>query len=505
MLTRRLSGHGFAAAGEVLAVLLLSPLAVSFATHTPHWDELYFFHRAACVRNAVQLLSWPMADSCLDNMTKSPILALMLLPSAPLHGTESVAVAPIMLSLLSFGLLWLGVRMAQRGGISLPLVIVASAIAILAQPLWAGAPFLGDELAAIVVLDTLLLLPLETAVPGTTQWEAIRRGLLWGLLFSIGVLTKLTFFYFAGVVFASLTVLSWWQTGMRLTAWKLGAMAVVGLFPAAVFARYGSIYWSWAMSAAFGPIAALYNDHLQRWTFLRMEFGTIGASYWGGLAALLGIMALMWWWTGQRRALLVCCGLVAIVAGYLFIASGSPNKDPRFFWPIWLALPFCIAALGARVRPAGPTPLRGVGLAPAGVIILLSIATLGRFNLAAVTEAGMMLRSIPHTHPVTVFLAMDEATLNIETLTLAQQLDLADLATIAPRTVVYDFVAHRTVEDSIKRLLDADYVILRDPVDGTSPEWANRSLPQFAAAVEAKGRLIRTFPGKEETRIYAMH
>jgi len=504
-LMRRLGGHGFAAAGEALALLLLSPLAVSFIPRVPYWDELYFFHRAACIRNAVQHLSWPMADSCLNGMTKSPILATMLLASAPLNGPESIAVAPVMLSLLSFALLWLGIRLAQQGGMRLPMAVLAAFVAVLAPPLWAGAPFLGDELVAIVILNTMLLPLVETAAPGTTSREAIRRGMLWGLVFSLGVLTKLTYLYFAGVIFGGLTLLSLWQSGLRLTAWKLLGMALVCLLPGAVFARYGWIYWGWAMSAAFGPISTFYNVHLQRWPFLVIAFQSLGFAYWLGLAALFSASALLVWRMPQRRPMLVCGFLLLVIGGYLFISSGSPNKDPRFFWPIWLSLPFCVAALGARLPSVAPTPVRGIGLLPVWLMITLSIATSGRFDMRAVTQADLILRTIPHVHPATVLLAMDEPDFNVETFTLARQLDLPQLEQLTVGTVVYDVVAGKSAADSIRRLSDADYVILRDPIRPGSPEWANRNLSRFAAAVQAKGRLVGTFPGEEETRIYAMH
>ncbi len=116
-----------------------------------------------------------------------------------------------------------------------------------------------------------------------------------------------------------------------------------------------------------------------------------------------------------------------------------------------------------------------------------------------------MLRGLPLDRPVTVLVASDEAGLNVETLRLARQLDLPAYRAITVDTVVYDVVVGLTVDDSIQRLLHADYVVLRDPVDGTAPEWATRFLPQFKAAVEANGKLVLMLPGMQELRVYEMH
>lgn len=503
-LLRRLGGPGMAGLGETLALLLLSPMVVSFTERTPLWDELYFFHRAACVRNALQDLSLATVDQCMDGMTKSPIMAAMLLPSGPLHGTEGLAVAPITLALVTFALLWLGIRLAQRGGMQLPLAVAAAAVAILAPPLTAGAPFLVDDICTIIILDTLLLLPLESASRPATGRDNLLRGALWGLLFSLGLLSKLTYLYFAAVTFGFVLLISLRRDGVRATAIKLAGMAAASLLPMLLFLRYSGIYWHHAVESAFGPLTAFYDDHIQRWAYLRMAFAQMGALYWAGIAALLCYGMLAWFRTRDSRGLRSAALMAAIVLGYLFIASGSPNKDPRFFWPVWLCLPFCAAA-AANGPTLALTPVRGLGLAPVWLSIVLSVATVGRFDMHAVAKMQLVLQSLPHDRPIQVMLGDDEGAYNIETLILARELDLPTFRNVAPRTVVYDIVNGLKPADSIRRLLAADYVVLRLPIDGSSPEWANRFLPQFRTAIEAKGHVYRIFPGREQTVVYAMH
>ena len=492
-LLRRTGGPGTAALGETLALLLLSPMIVSFTERIPEWDQLYFFHRAACVRNALQDLSFSRADICMEGLAKSPIMVATLLPSGPLHGTEGLAVGPIVLALATFALLWLGIRMAQRGGMKLSLAVAAAGIASLAPPLIAGAPFLADSISAIVILDTLLLLPLETATQASTGSAYFRRGLLWGLLFSLGLLSKLTYFYFAGVTFGLLVLISLYRDGIGRTAMKILGMATASLLPVLLFLRYSGIYWHHAMESAFGPLTAFYNDHIQRWAFLRLSFAQMGWAYWCGIALLLCYALVHWIRSRQTRGLASFALLFAIILGYLFIAAGSPNKDARFFWPVWLCLPFAVAA-ASNDASLTPVAVRGLGLAPVWLSIVLSVATAGRFDMHAVSKFQLVLQSLPHNRPIQVLMADDEAAYNVETLILARQLDLPAFRKMQVSTVVYDIVAGRTPAQSIKRLLGADYVILRWPVDKSSAEWANRFLPQFRAAIEAHGHLYRYVP-----------
>lgn len=503
-LHRRIGGSGMAALGETLALLLLSPMVVSFTERTPSWDELYFFHRAACVHNAVQALSLTAMDRCMNDVFKSPIMVATLLPSGPLHGVEGLAIAPITLALATFALLWLGIRMAQRGGIQLALAVAAAGIAILAPTLSGGAPFLVDDICSIIILDTLLLLPLETASERGTGWASFRRGLLWGLLFSLGLLSKLTYLYFGGI-FGLLLIISWRRHGMAPSLVKLAGMAMVSLLPVLLFMRYSPEYWHHAWESAFGPLTAFYNDHIQRWAYLRMSFAQLGWAYWLGIAALLCLALLRWRRSRETRGFGTAALMFVVVLGYLWIATGSPNKDPRFFWPVWLALPFCAAAATSGASLV-PVPIRGIGFAPLALSLVLSIATAGRFNMHAVAKMQLVLDSLPHNRPITVLIADDEAAYNIETLMLARQLDLREFRKMATGTVIYDIVSGRTPADSIRRLLSADYVIFRWPLDSTAPEWTNRFMPQFRAAIEAKGHLYRDFPGRDgHTLVYAMH
>jgi hypothetical protein len=361
---------------ETSALLLLSPLIVSLSPRVPGWDELHFLHRGACVRNAVHDASLAMVDRCLSEMGKSPIMALLMLPSWSPRALSGPTIGPMVLALLSFGLLWAGLRAARRAGMAPAVMLATAATTALAPPLATGAPYMVDGLLSIIILDTLLLIPLEAAAPAAAPSDALRRGGWWGLIACLGLMSKLTYLYFALAAFGAALLLSLWRSGIRMTALKLAVMGGIVLLPAALFARYAPTYWQHAMGSAFGPVAQFYDDHIARWAFVRTALRSMGAGWWAGLAALL-VYALLGWRRGvPARSAILGLVMAVIVVGYLFIASGSPNKDPRFFWPVWLALPFCVAV--AANGSASPSRQHGgAGVWPVLLALLLTLLAAG--------------------------------------------------------------------------------------------------------------------------------
>ena len=71
-------------------IAILSPLIVSLTPMAPRWDDTYFLHRAVCLARSVWSADLPQADGCLQAVTKSPLMALLLIPGGPPHGILKV-------------------------------------------------------------------------------------------------------------------------------------------------------------------------------------------------------------------------------------------------------------------------------------------------------------------------------------------------------------------------------------------------------------------------------
>ncbi|MGA2793991.1 MAG: hypothetical protein ABSE69_10725, partial [Roseiarcus sp.] len=227
-----LKSHQFRSLLCTLIVLAgLNFLALSSGHSKPAWDELFFLHRAACVSRAVFDASFDGVDLCFGQMSKSPLMALLLLPAGPINGiVGALSIAPVCLALATLSLLVVLGWQLSRIGVPLIAVVLSVVAAALSPALFEGhAPFLVDDLLSIVVLATLLLLPLEWKAPPKTQGEAALRGALWGTIATLGVLSKLTYFLFLGAIAVPVVLVAYRRTGWRILFTEIIAASPFGL------------------------------------------------------------------------------------------------------------------------------------------------------------------------------------------------------------------------------------------------------------------------------------
>lgn len=494
------ASSGGALAQGLLVALALAPLAVRYSVSAPAWDELFFLYSAVCVNDAVFSASLNAFDACLAGMNKSPIMAGLLLPAGPLQGSLSkVAAAPVVLALLTFSQIILLAVLLRRLRVPGFAVAIAALSILLTPALTAGgAPFLVDNLLAVITLNTLLLLPLELDEPTSGTRAAIGRGLLWGTIGLLGLLSKLTYLMFAALIFLPVIIVSLRRGGLTQTVMKTGAALAFAAIASVVLVRYGPAFYRHAAASAFGELSQYYSDGLTRFAFL-YESARAVWPIWIAVAALAA-WAL---WRGRRspRHLVVAGYLLGILALYVVVASGSVNRDARFFLPVWLALPFCAAVAISPFRSA--RPLAPATLCPlVAVALVLCFPMLGRFDFSAVAHAARVLELLPSDRPITVIIGTDEGLFNVETLTLAQRVGGAIHSNKTIRTVVYDIVHNRTVEQSIETLRKADYVIMRNPLPRPDPEWTNRFRQQFLEALKASNDVLETLPGTPQTIVF---
>ena len=492
-------------APSLLLVLAVVPMAVAHGTRMPTWDELFFLHRAACVNNAVFELSGSQLAFCLSQMFKSPSMSLLLLPAGPLKGSfGQLAVAPFMLALTTFGLvIWLG-WLLHRLQIPFFATIALAAAIRLSQPSEAfnGGWFLVDGAYAILVAIALLLPFIERELPTSPTRSAMARGLLWGGISASGLLSKLTFaFFLVGIVPLTL-LLSFRYSGLRATIVKLGVAGTICILPLVMFMEYGSLYLRIAWLSSYGGWAEFYNDNMSLGEFFRrlaVEAG-IDYKYWLLNVGIVGVGLF-----GRRRdtgRLLLACAVGSLVLVYLAMVLASANRELRFLWPVWIALPLIAACLGA---PRGGGTDRFLPAPAIVVAIILSLPMLWLFDFQMVAKAKALMQMLPRDRPVILQIASDESALNIETFVLAKQVDRQELASIYPTTVVYDLANGRTLDHSLRALREADFVILRSPVAvPPAPEFSNRFAAEFLKTVRSCGHYLLDEPGPPELIVAAM-
>jgi len=209
--------------------------------------------------------------------------------------------------------------------------------------------------------------------------------------------------------------------------------------------------------------------------------------------------------------------LLAVLTAYFLLVSTSPNRDPRFYLPFWISLPWVLAAFAWGKGRSG---LTGWALAaPVGLVlcVLLSLPTAGSLDLRFVAQSRAALAQVAldraasnpaaqaNGTPLRLLIATDAGGLNIESLLLARELAV-DPAVRAQRldTLVYDIVRGLSPESSLERMRAADYVLFQSPLDPGVPEWANRFHQTFLEDARRNGDAVATIGSDPALTVFRM-
>lgn len=485
---------------SILLIALTAPLIVKFSQSIPTWDELYYLHRAVCVNFAFFSSSIGALGNCISAASKAPFMAGLLIPAGPIDGDEfKLNVAWLVLVFSIFLQILVLANLTMRLRIPLFTTLLASLAIYLNPQLYISeGAFLSDWLLAFTVLNTLLLFALEATTQTTSDGDAALRGVMWGIQGSIGILTKLTYGYFGLLLVVPAIWLS--RKAPRETMIKVTSAAIVGAAPASLFLAYADNFLHHAIEASFGQISKFYSDNLSVTSFMWSDIHGAGLAW--IMFTFIGLQAALRRGYDAHRLWTAGYLLIAVV-GYFVIASLSVNRDPRFFLPVWTALPWCIALAVAPKAATEKTSAR-IAIVQVLLIVLLLLPTVSHFDFHDLDEARAALRMLPNSRKATILLASDEPGFNVETLILARELNYTAFRAIDIGTVVYDLTKGLTVEQSIERLLAADYVILRYPIGMGAPKWTNSFYDQFLTALREHGKLIGAVGSSQKVLVFAM-
>ncbi|MBP2566427.1 hypothetical protein J2766_003023 [Agrobacterium tumefaciens] len=484
----------------IIFLVILSPLANSWQRISPSWDDTFFLHNGLCLARSFWEANLNAIDICMSQIAKSPIMAVLLIPAGPIGGRiEGLSVAPFVLSLAIATLILVLHHFLRLAKVPYIAILLAASFAITTSSMRSsGAPFMVDGLLAIVVACTIAFVFVEYENAALSPAQSMKRGMIWAFLITIGMLSKTTYAVIALLVAPIAIWISILRSGLNMTVIKLFSLMVFSIPLVIVLIRYGDIYLAHAKNSSFGPLSSFYNDGLSPFRFI-LDSSAQNWSLWVGILLLLIFVVAR----GLERERAITGLLVALVIlVYFVISSTSPNKDPRFFWLVWVTLPFCAAC---SIAPQRNSPL-SMGSSPAIQFLcalLIAIPAVGRLDLEKFRTSVAALASLPENATATAYLATDSAHFNIETLLLAQQLEWKKYSQLQIRTVVYDVVSEKSPQKSLERLASADYVLGQFPVPGDAPDWANRYASVFEQSLRASDKVTKELSADSSIHIFA--
>jgi hypothetical protein len=439
-------------------------------------------------------------------------MTLLGLPWGPLASWHAAGKCFITLaaviSLLAASSLYLLLRIGVK-----PFFLVAASVCVLASlgPNWAktnmdwagvnvhlhATAFLADSLLAWTSLAAVLLLPYEAKTHCPSIRDALMRGILWGSILSLGIMTKLSFLYFIVVIVPTLFLIRLHYEGLRSAVVALIAFACWSAPSAIYLVRHGRDAFELAKGSSFGRIGQFYYIPL-----LPFLGNTIRQSPGLLLSFVLTATALIYLVIRRPRILWGTDFLaVLIMIGFVIVVLASPNREIRFAFPAIVALPFLTAILMSGKQQ--PVPGRSAALA-AGLVfcglLAASVPTRHRATTQSLSRADAVLAQAARCNAKRIMLATNSSTLNSDLMHLAIEVS-ASGASVIVRTLTYGTTSGWLIDEDFYRISEQDLVVFQDG-DGFYPPFANDRVSDYERYIR-QGRYVPIRVGGDLT-VYSM-
>lgn len=468
---------------------LVSPTVINYAPYRLAWDEAYYLNRAICMNHAFYDFSLSQVNQCLAHTHKGPIIELVNLPWGRAGGSNwGIGLAFVGLALLIW-LVVLATYLACVRSCIPPSCLLLAAASICLTPFLriTGGAMMVDTLLGWCIALTLLLIPLEYNDPETGLWPSVLRGFLWGFVADVGMLSKVTFGFFLVVVGMAVIAIRQRCSGRRPLFYSLAGCLVASMPAIVIWWMYGWKLLGFAVSAAWGGYAPFFNvPDMTAAGYFKRYIIQLG---WAPIPLLLLIALFIRGLVVEKRGRIVRLFPFAIILAYLAIATRSLNRDARFTIPVMIAMPLSLAWTSAKKTSGttvGATPI----LAALLVGTLCAIPMVGKPEITPIQHTHELLGTLSQGRPITVVIATDGPEFNIDTFMLAREISPDSLRQVELDTLVYDEINKRSLEDGLKRIDAADYVLFLRPGIPPGADWMRTHAQEYRAHCERVGILI---------------
>jgi hypothetical protein len=405
---------------------------------------------------------------------RPPVMMLLGLPWGPLASWDAAGKCFITLAAAISLLVALCLYLLLRIGVK-PFFLVLAAMCVGAslgpyphagEIHNAATGFMADSLLAWTTLAALLLIPYEARTPCPLIRGAVLRGIIWGSILSLGVMTKLSFLYFTGLIAAVLFLVHFNRNGYRSTVAAIIGFAFSSA-PAAVYLLlYGRRALAAAMAGSFGtvsylgiPILRFLSDTIRDSPGLLFSFTLTAAAL---IYLLIGRRSVKLW--PDFAALL-------ILIGFGIVALKSPNRQIRYEFPVIVPLPFLTAILlsGKRYWAPRPAAALAAGLVFCG-LLTGALPMLHRANRESLAMSDAILAQAAQCSAKHITLATDSPALNVSLVGLAlmvssnHSIEVGGLPTADVQKVLGVVWGNDTLraEKGFYRLRESDQVVFQN-------------------------------------------
>jgi len=460
--------------------LCIAPTFVSYAPYSFRWDDSGYLWRSVAASKAFWSGNWHELRIAIGD--HGPVMSLLGLPWGPLAAWDAAGKCFITLAALTAFFVAMCLFLLLRVGLKPVYLMIASACVFAAlgpyftdaKARYVAAGLMVDSLLAWDAFAAILLIPYEATTYASATTDALVRGILWAIVFSVGAMTKASFLYFIGLIIPTLFFIRMRNNGLR-SALLSSISLIVCSFPVIIYwLRYGlrALEFGWANS--FGHLTRIYT--IPFWQFLSLTVRQSPGMLLSGMSAIGGIAYLL----ARRRDALWSVNLLSllIMVGYCTICLASSNREIRFLFPGIIALPFLIEKL-----ICGKTPALSRGPAATAAILVFcfmvaaSVPTLHRANRRSIALSEAVLAQAVDSNAKHILLVTDSSSLNdslmrlaIEVSPLQPSIETASLAWRADSGV--------PIEKDFRDIREADIVVFQNTEALDSPQSIQR-VPEY--------------------------
>jgi hypothetical protein len=493
---------------SVIFAVLVGPTFISYEPYQFHWDEAEYVTRAITVSQWYWSGRWSRIDGPIPGMVsvRPPAMTLLGLPWGYLSSWSDVGkcfvtldIAIAFLAALSFYFLArIGTERSFLGCAAVCLFASLGPYPPGATAHYHSTGFLSDALFAWTACAAVLLIPYEMMTSHATIGRAILRGILWGAILSLGLMTKLNFLYFVVLIAPILFWIRFRRNGMQnalVTVLALGCC----MAPSAYYLiRWGQPAFHNLRDSSFGDAAQFYYI-----PFLQFVNQTFRESP-GMLLTVVFMAAALAYLLVKRRLWASRMDLVAlgIMAGFAVIVFMATNKQIRYAFPAIVSLPFLIANLlrgKTRAECRSSVAFLSAILVFAG-LTLAGLPVRFRPDPQSVSRSDAILAKATECGAHRILLATDSPTLNLFLMELSRVLQ--GTGRIGSTTLAYSVMTNIPIEKDLERIHESDLVVFQDAA-ALSPPFTNQRLQQYEQFVKSQGH--GPFRISADTSLYFMN
>jgi hypothetical protein len=452
----------------IVFAVCIAPTVVSYAPYSFWWDDSDYLCRSIGASKAFWSGDGHALRAAMVSI-RPPIMTMLGVPWGPLKSWDAAGKCFLTLSTLSALFISCCLYFLLRVGLK-PLYLVIASVCVFAAlgpyPIGTDAHFfatgfMADSLFSWVAFAATLLIPYEWESPAASKTQSVWRGLLWGVIFAVGAITKVSFLYFIVLTIPILLFIRMRRSGLRGALTSLLSLSLC-LLPVAIYwLRYGLTALKNGWAASFGHDAPLY--HVPFSDFLIATIRQSPGILLPFLFAIAGIGYLIF----QRRDFAFGESLIPllITIGFCTISFASSNRQLRYSFVGIIAMPFLIGLLLSDkkcVVARGPASI--ASFLVFCCFVVASGPVLHRADRQSIAKSELVLGQVVESKAKRVMLGTDSASLNLSLLRLAIAVS-PSLPPIETDTLAWHAANGYPIERDFREINDSNLVVFQNKED----------------------------------------